>query len=365
AASLVTLASAGVDVKPQAQRLHAAATTLGTYPIDAKARVLALLAKQPRYARARATLLADVLGSVRETAAGATIVARFVEAERLLFGSNTKTTSLALDALIREVPDHAVIAKLARGVLDARAHGRWISTQENLVVLQAMRKYFDTYEKATPNYTGKLWFGAAAYAEQAFVGRSSARGRVTIDWPTLGLGKTHDLTLAKAGVGRMYYRVGITYAPRQAILPAMDAGFIVRRSYTGVDNPGDVTALPNGQLKVKLGARVLVQLEVLNTTRRNVVGLADPMPAGFEPVNTRLANAERAAAAVTDGWDYTNLRDERAEGFASSLPEGTHHYAYTVRATTPGVFVVAPAKAEEMYAPETFGRSASVTVTVE
>jgi len=35
------------------------------------------------------------------------------------------------------------------------------------------------------------------------------------------------------------------------------------------------------------------------------------------------------------------------------------------RATTPGTFVVPPAKAEEMYSPEVFGRSASDLVIVE
>ena len=44
---------------------------------------------------------------------------------------------------------------------------------------------------------------------------------------------------------------------------------------------------------------------------------------------------------------------------------GTHVLAYTARATTPGTFVAAPAKAEEMYAPETFGRSAATVVVVE
>jgi uncharacterized protein YfaS (alpha-2-macroglobulin family) len=36
-----------------------------------------------------------------------------------------------------------------------------------------------------------------------------------------------------------------------------------------------------------------------------------------------------------------------------------------VRATTPGSFAAAPAKAEEMYGPESFGRSASERVLVE
>ena len=35
------------------------------------------------------------------------------------------------------------------------------------------------------------------------------------------------------------------------------------------------------------------------------------------------------------------------------------------RATTPGAFVAPPAKAEEMYAPETFGRTGTDWVVVE
>jgi uncharacterized protein YfaS (alpha-2-macroglobulin family) len=59
------------------------------------------------------------------------------------------------------------------------------------------------------------------------------------------------------------------------------------------------------------------------------------------------------------------MRDERAEAFARQLPAGSHVFAYSVRATTPGVFVAAPTKAEEMYEPETFGRSAETVVVVE
>jgi alpha-2-macroglobulin len=36
-----------------------------------------------------------------------------------------------------------------------------------------------------------------------------------------------------------------------------------------------------------------------------------------------------------------------------------------LRATTPGQYVAPPAKAEEMYAPETFGRSATDRMIVE
>jgi len=44
---------------------------------------------------------------------------------------------------------------------------------------------------------------------------------------------------------------------------------------------------------------------------------------------------------------------------------GVFEYTYVARATTLGTFVVPPLRAEEMYEPETFGRSATEKVIVE
>jgi len=366
ASALTALGAAGFDVSARALRLHAAATALGSYPMDAKARLLALLAKQPGAKAVRDKLKADILSAAHETAAGATIATSYVDAERLLLPSSNKTTALALDALIREAPQEPLVDKLARGLLGARKRGRWSTTQENLAVMQAMRHYFDVYEKDTPSYTGKLWFGTAAYAEQTFAGRSQLRATTKLDWTQLGANSRNDIALQKSGPGRMYYRIGITYAPKQANLPPLDAGFVVRRSYEGAENPSDVVHLPDGTWKIKLGAKVRVVLETVNTTTRYAVALADPLPAGLESVNTRLATAERDAGGATDAdWDHTEMRDNRSEAFAMTLREGTHRWVYTARATTPGKFIAAPTKAEEMYSPETFGRSSGSVVVVE
>ena len=44
---------------------------------------------------------------------------------------------------------------------------------------------------------------------------------------------------------------------------------------------------------------------------------------------------------------------------------GTHDFSYLVRATTAGKFTAAPLRAEEMYTPEVFGRTASDVVEVK
>ena len=364
ATALTALVAIGLDEKPAAQRLHALASALEVYPVDAKARLLAIVARAPAAKAMRTKLVSDLVSVTHETAAGATVTTSYTEGERLLLVSSNRTTALAMDALIREVPEQPLIMKLARGLLAARAHGRWRSTQENLAVLQAMRRYFDTYEKDVPNYTGKLWIGDVAYAEQAFAGRTNVRATAKLDWTKLVPGSQHTIAVEKTGPGRMYYRIGITYAPKQIDLPALDAGFVVRRSYEAVDDPRDVERTPSGY-RIKLGARVRVVVEASNTTRRDSVALVDPLPAGLEAVNTNLAVAERAAKGVISrDWVHLETRADRTEAFATTLEEGSHVLSYTARATTPGTFNAAPAKAEEMYSPETFGRSQGAIVTV-
>ncbi|HEX7596825.1 MAG TPA: alpha-2-macroglobulin family protein, partial [Polyangia bacterium] len=207
ALGLSTLAATGEDVGARAERLHALATKLGEYPMDAKARLLALVAGQLGHKAMRAQLIGEIVSATHETAAAATVTTSYREAERLLLVSNLKTTALALDALLRLSPEHPLLPKLARGLLAGRRHGGWATTQENLVAVQALRRTFDRFEKAVPNYTGKLWVGQAGYAEQTFVGRSQAQGLVSLDFASLIPGSTYDLALVKQGPGRMYYRV--------------------------------------------------------------------------------------------------------------------------------------------------------------
>ena len=64
------------------------------------------------------------------------------------------------------------------------------------------------------------------------------------------------------------------------------------------------------------------------------------------------------------GFDHVERHDDRVQLFATRLSEGRHVFAYVVRATTAGTFRTAPARVEEMYAPEIFGRTATSVIEV-
>jgi len=319
---------------------------------------------------------------VVETAGAANFTTRYTEQDYLLLRSNRRTDAIILDALIADDPESDLIPKVVNGLLAHRTRGRWGNTQENVFVLLALDRYFNTFEATTPNFIASIWLGDTYAGSHEFLGHTTERHETKIPMvylsdETLGGGETQNLILSKEGAGRLYYRLGLRYAPTDLDLEPVDMGFVVQRSYEAVDDPEDVYRDEDGVWHIKAGARVRVRLTMVADNRRYHVALVDPLPAGLEIVNPALAVTgsipqDPNSADHRYGWwwwwpwyEHQNMRDERAEAFASLLWEGVYEYTYFARATTPGTFVVPPTKAEEMYSPEVFGRSRSDWVIVE
>ncbi|MBX3158375.1 MAG: Ig-like domain-containing protein [Deltaproteobacteria bacterium] len=359
------------------QRLFAEAT-LDKMTMETAGWLLATFAGQAAAATERKALVRHAMNKVSETAGAANFTTSYGDGNYLLLGSDRRVDSVMLDALIQEDEKLDLIPKVVTGLLAHRKAGRWLNTQENTFALRAMDRYFDTFEKATPDFLAKVWLGNDFAGEKAFKGRSTDYFAISIPMKDVASHDKQALAIQKDGAGRLYYRIGMTYAPASLKLDPADHGFVVQRAYEGVDDPKDVARAADGTWKVKAGARVRVKVTMVNENRRYHVALVDPMPAGFEAMNPALATTgpipldpkEQAARGAYWWWlgpwyEHQNLRDERVEAFAAMLWEGVHAYSYVARATTPGTFVVPPAKAEEMYMPETFGRSGSDRVIVE
>ena len=317
---------------------------------------------------------------VVETAGAANFTTQYDDQNYLLLGSNRRTDAILLDALIADDPESDLIPKLVTGLLAHREKGRWGNTQENVFVLLALDRYFNTFEKQTPEFVARIWLGETYAGAHRFVGRTTERKETQIPMSFLVEEKgaeTSDLVISKDGPGRLYYRLGLKYAPTDLDLDPLDMGFVVQRKYEAVDDPEDVWQDEDGTWHIKAGARVRVRLTMVADNRRYHVALVDPLPAGLEIINPALAVSgsvpeDPDSEEYRFGWwwwgtwyNHQNMRDERAEAFTNLLWDGVYEYTYVARATTPGNFVVPPAKAEEMYSPEVFGRSGSDRVTVE
>jgi uncharacterized protein YfaS (alpha-2-macroglobulin family) len=360
------------------QKLLAEAGGVEKVTMETNGWLLGLFAGNKAAEAERKAIVRHALNKVSETAGAANFTTSYGDGAYTLLASDRRVDAVMLESLIQEQKDLDLIPKVVTGLLAHRKAGRWLNTQENTFALLAMDLYFNTYEKTTPDFVARVWLGNDYAGDHAFKGRTTEYFAIPIPMKDVAAHDKQDLTIQKDGQGRLYYRVGMTYAPASLKLEPADHGFVVERKYEAVDDPRDVVRQPDGTWKIKAGTRVRVRLTMVNENRRYHVALVDPLPAGLEPMNPRLAVTgpiPQDPKAQQDGgpywwwnrswYEHQNLRDERVEAFASLLWEGVHTYEYVARATTPGNFVVPPTKAEEMYMPETFGRGGSDRVIVE
>lgn len=319
----------------------------------------------------REKLRGAMLNRVTETADSASFATGYTDGDYTILTSNRRQDAVVLDALLRE-PGAArdeLLPKIAHGLLAGRKRGYWTNTQENAFVLTALGSYFQTLEEFFPDFRTRAWLG------EKFIGEAALKGRETMSrsfgapfaaFPASAA--TLPFVIEKQGAGRLYYRVGLTFARRAESIKATDNGFEVIRTISAADDPSDMRPHIDGGYVVRAGARLKVKLTLVATSPRYHVALVDHLAAGFETIDESLGGSEKLANKrefVYRWYEHKNLRDDRVEIFQSYLRPGVYEYEYFVRATSPGTFIVPPAKAEEMYAPETFGRTASERIIVE
>lgn len=380
------------DPDPGRARKLLAEAGVEKLPFEALGWILPVLSRDKGSATEVGAIRRHLANRVEETAGAAHFVVSYSDGAQVLLHSDRRADAVLLEALIADDPGSDLIPKLVAGLLGHRKAGRWGNTQENAFVLLALDRYFAAYEKTSPDFVARMWLGQRYAGEQAYRGRSTDRHLLEIPMGVLKEATgSQELLLSKEGPGRLYYRIGMRYAPKSLKLAPADYGFAVERAYEALDAKDDVRRDADGTWRIRAGARIRVKLSLVAPARRYHVALVDPLPAGLEPLNPALATTgslppSEDTDVTTIGapgiggpgrpgphwWRWTrpwfehqNLRDERVEAFTSLLWEGVYSYAYVARATTPGSFVVPPTKAEEMYAPETFGRGGSDRVVVE
>ncbi len=172
---------------------------------------------------------------------------------------------------------------------------RWIATSTPL-------------KSVTPDFVARVWLGDTYVAEHEFRGRTTDTKATEVPMgylvdPELGGGEERDIIIAKEGDGRLYYRLGLSYAPTDLKLDPLDMGFIVQRIYEAVDDPADVTLDEEGVWHIKAGARVRVKLTMVANNRRYHVALVDPLPAGLEIINPALAVSESVPTDPSERQD--------------------------------------------------------------
>jgi uncharacterized protein YfaS (alpha-2-macroglobulin family) len=175
------------------------------------------------------------------------------------------------------------------------------------------------------------------------------------------------IRITKDGTGRLYYTLRMIYAYKLNPI-AFDEGFYVWKEILTLDGR-EVSRYERGKIY-----KVIVHVVIPETRLFAVV--EDPLPAGFEPVQTDFATEASAvreqygqeqygqAGHWWGSFDHREFYDDKILLFAQQLFPGEHTQVYFIRAGTSGQFLAPAAKAEEMYSPEVFGSTTQGSILV-
>lgn len=354
-------------------------------------------------------LLTEILNLAQETPGEVHFAEKNADSYAIYWSSDTRTSALVLQTLASIQPDHPFVNKIARHLAQVRGvNGRFRNTQEAAFGLMALADVVRIKEKETPNFEARVLLGGQSLAQASFTDRSLKVERTAVPIDTLaagaasgsagGAGSTgtgtggtdttnqnnaKSLTFSRTGAGNLYYSALLRYAPVELPTTPQDRGMIVQRWFEPFAGGGQTRTFDAGEL-------VRVRVRVASPAERHFVAVEVPLPSGLEIVDTSLAstasltrNVENEGMGQSYEWEgegegegegeesefnlwdvgfyspfnHVEQRDDRVLLYSDELPPGVHVSTFVARATTPGDFVLKPARAEEMYTPEVYGRS--------
>jgi uncharacterized protein YfaS (alpha-2-macroglobulin family) len=301
-------------------------------------------------------LLDRIVVQARTSGADATFADEATLDPRAHLSSNARTTAMVLRAMLAIDPRGPLVTKTVRGLLSLRHDGRWLTTQDSAWALAALEDARALYRPAAGHTTAGLLLDRQRIAKTSFSGLPAGETRTG----TIAMSRLLALPGAAVGIESdgerdLYYQGALHYARREPPASPLTHGITIARSLRPLGSDA----------VIRVGDYAIVDVAIVTATARDLVVVDDPIPAGFEAVNESFAAKDWGRPIVADparGLTHRELRDDRVVSFFDALPVGVTVTRYALRAVAAGRFALPPAKAECMYAPDVFGRTASTWV---
>ncbi len=264
------------------------------------------------------------------------------------FNSPVRNTAMYLWALAQADPGSPKVFEIVEYLGGLMQDGRYGTTQENVWALLAFDRVYsvtDTTLQAELLVDGKP-YKTLEGREHSFVDNSLS-GKI--------------VEIRNTGPRDLYFSLLAEGTPLEKGTKSSSKGISVERHYLATD--GSDANLSN----IAQGDLVVVALNVKADKDANNVVIVDLLPAGFEIENPRLRSRGQLGfdPQITFTPASQDIRDDRLLLFSGALGGGGQMFAYTVRAVTPGRFVIPNAYAEAMYDPEIHGEAVETkTLTV-
>ena len=283
------------------------------------------------------------------------------------FNSATTAQAQALQLFVARDSDPEVSARLLQGLLGLRRDGDWRTSYDNAQALTALVAYSQR-QPTPPNFEATVQLAGKTLASEQFEGYRNPSLDVQVPMAELPKGDS-ELLLQKSGQGDLHYLAAYRYR-LEGNQPGRLNGLRVTRDVHPANQEESLYRLglaPNDKpLTVKAGQVFDIGLEIIADHPVDHLIIKDPLPAGFEAVDTSFQTATPYFQAQQDSWriGYQTIYRDRVLAYGDHLEAGVYSFHYLVRSVTPGTFLWPGANVYLQYAPEEFGRSASAELQV-
>jgi uncharacterized protein YfaS (alpha-2-macroglobulin family) len=327
---------------------------------------------------------------------------------RQFYGTPVRNTAYLVQAFVAHDDENVTMGNVLRWLLASRdQRGVWGGTHNTYAVVDALTAYLQWRRETESNFTVRGFLGEEERFSHEFTPENIMelfRHEVTID--ELPRNQLTSFVLEREphnGLpNTLYYDMSLRYYLPVQSLPIRDEGITIERNLYSLQDEDESTPV----FSAKQGEVIKGTLTLTVPKHYEHVIVEDIIPAGFELVNLTLATEDATLRSVgvntrpdsgfrwSDLWrsqsalvlpqddplwfggvkrslqarelrpSFRELHDDRVFLYAETLQPGVYEYQYLLRAQTPGTFQHLPARAEEMYFPEIFGRTSGSIVTV-
>ncbi|MDL2315999.1 hypothetical protein LJC59_02840, partial [Desulfovibrio sp. OttesenSCG-928-A18] len=261
--------------------------------------------------------------------------------------SSLRNASLELYMWALVAPGDARTSELCENIADMLLAHRWYTTQEAGMASLAL----GTWLEKTGGPSGRK-YEASVIVDGKVVAKAKNGERLVLGSDAVPLtanGEAAKVRVAVSGEGSAYCIYNMRGVPFESP-PASAREMAIQRVWK--DANGAPIDMSSGEIRLKKGDRITVELTVVTRYPMSDIVLSDLLPGGMEVENPRLNTAAGATDGETQKYGlYMDLREDRLLIFFDAL-NNKGSYSYSMRAVSKGRFVLPPLAADGMYAPQ-------------
>jgi uncharacterized protein YfaS (alpha-2-macroglobulin family) len=280
----------------------------------------------------------------------------------LWYNDTIETHAFAIRTEMELIPQDPKLDGLVLWIFLNKKMNHWKSTRATAEVIYSLAHYLKKTGQLGLREDATVTVGnqktAYVFEPDQYTGK---KNQIVIPGEKIDPETTSTISVEKTGKGHLFASATWHFSTER--LPEEDRGDYLRlsRSYFKRVNTGKefiLQPLREGAVLVP-GDEVEVHLSLTSKHPMEYVHLRDPRAAGFEPAT----NLSRHKWDLGISW-YEEIRDSGTNFFFEHVPQGEYTFKYRIRATTAGVFKVAPATVQPMNAPEFAAYSSGASLKI-